>query len=538
MSRFLDDFETGEVLRADALQGLSDAVAGLSMKLGLVDVAAAGGGGVVEYDGGVAWPWQVMECEPEGELCLQVAAGEVLVGGDWQRLDAEGNGQGGWRYVRPAAEVLRVEGFDAAAGGVQVVWLVMRGEVRLRASGGEGYVERVMQLAELAGVELVAVAAAAGELPAGGGVLRMWPLAVWDAGHEQRLTQLQWGELSAVECTGLVDEAGEAVWPQDRGEAAAWGTEAHAEGMARLCGVDFSTEGEDITGELHGCVDADGAAELYLGFTPPEFYEGGESGSDGSGMQPMPGDEDEEEDDDGETGGGTGGGGGGGGDDEGDDETVTPDMKVSVKIGYEAGDGFASCVLVRRGGGYYWKLVLDGEYVAEALMGVDVPGKVTFKANGTQAGTEGRTVEMGLGGVSASAGDGEVSGSAALVFHGTNAVDASKKTASVKVDHVMDAVLAAPKKVWYLSPRSSSTAGAWVKLTRSTGVSNFDVRATEWWTWSVDRERLRAAARTELQRALAEVSVSGGAVSVSEESTVTGTLSGTALDMVASAILS
>ena len=536
MSGFLDDFETGEVLRADALQGLSDAVAGLSMKLGLVDVAAAGGGGVVEYDGGVAWPWQVMECEPEGELCLQVAAGEVLVGGDWQRYGPEGSAQGGWKYEMTAADVLPVSGFSAS-GGAQVVWLAMTGEVEVRATGGEGYVERVMQMAVLKDVEMVAVSVPVGEQPAVAGALRVWPLAVWMPEHEQRLTQLQWGELSAVECTGLVDENGEVVWPADRAEAVSWGTAEHAAGMARLCAVDFSTPVETISGELRGCVDADGALEFYLGCEPAQYYDGPGSSGGGtgeSGMEASPEDEEEENDSDDSW---PDGGDVPGWDDE-DDEPVGPDEKVAVRIGYEAGDGFSSCELVRRGGGYYWKLVLDGDYVAAALMGVDVPGKVTFKANGTQEGTEGRTVEMGLGGVSASASDGEVSGSAALVFHGTNAVDASKKEASVKVAHVMDARMAPPKKVWYLSPRSSSSAGAWVNLRRSTGLTSFHVRAAEWWTWSVDVEKLKAAARTELQRALAEVSVSGGAVSVSEDSTVTGTLSGNALDMVASAILS
>lgn len=228
-------------------------------------------------------------------------------------------------------------------------------------------------------------------------------------------------------------------------------------------------------------------------------------------------------------------------DDEDVDEDSNPDNRPAVKIGYERGEGFKSCSLVRRGGAYFWKLVLDGAAVSAALRGVEVPGRLTLKANGSQPGTAGRVVYMGLnknGGHSVSANGKTVTGTGSLVFHGTNAVDASMKEYSCELRFGFDLDVSVPDKVWYLSATEVSTAGSWVRRSVSDGVSCFQARAQEWYKFSVNMEALRAAAVNELRGRLTSRRVSDTDVSVSHDSTVTGTLSGTVLNATASAILS
>ena len=259
-------------------------------------------------------------------------------------------------------------------------------------------------------------------------------------------------------------------------------------------------------------------------FTPPEKWEpdGGDDEEDaddwpGPGPRPNPDD------------------------DEDVDEDSNPDNRPAVKIGYERGTGFKSCSLVRREGAYFWKLVLDGAAVSAALRNVTVPGSVTLKANGSQPGTNGRVVYMGLnmdGGNSASANGKKVTGTASLVFHGTNDVNVDLKEVTCEIQFQFELDVDVPDKVWYLSATEVSSAGSWVRRSASDGVSCFQARAQEWYKFSVNMDALRAAAVNELRGRLTSRRVSDTAVSVSHDSTVTGTLSGTVLNATASAILS
>lgn len=272
-----------------------------------------------------------------------------------------------------------------------------------------------------------------------------------------------------------------------------------------------------------GLTVAGSACVLYNG------WEGG-SGSGGSGdMEESEGDDEEDEDDyipptD---------------DDDEEDEDVPndPDNPVSVRVGYERGEGFSACSLVRKGGKYYWKLVLDASYVKEALKDVEVPATVTLKGNGSQGGVH-ATVEMGLGSTSATAADSAVTGSAGLVFHGSNQVDASKKSETYEVTYRLDVNATIAAKTWYLSVSAESSAGTWVKKTMSGGRSVFGVNAQVWYMWSVDKAALRNAALNELQKRLQRRTLSDTDTSTSADSTVTGTLSGTPLAVVAEATLS
>ncbi len=541
-SVFLKDWQQGDVVTAADMQELTDAVSLLeNMGSRGCQGSNAGTGVRRECDGPVEWPWQVLACPAAAGMKLYVVPGQVMVGGDHEFTNAAGEVVGGFNYVTMAGNVVPVPGFDATQTEPQMVYLQLWGEVEVRqlqygecwppgsdedtAEFNTDLQAQQQVLLKDARLELACVPVASSLLEQAG-LLRVWPLAIYTPGHEQPVNQLQWGELSACECRGLVDSWGAVVWPAERGEAPAWGLDGHGSGMATLAEADFSTPRETITGPLMGCIDTDGAVEFYLGVheAPPMI-----------GPQPPvdpeePTLEDEEE-------------GGGGGDDDdsggdGDDEEETgPDEKIAVKIGYEAGDGFRSCALVRRAGGYYWKLVLDPDFVRAAVQGLPVPAQLTFAANGSQVGVK-ATVEMGLGSTAATAGGTAATGTAQLVFHGTNAVDASTKTRTHRFNYSVSLALEVSEKTWYLSPRTASSAGSWVKKTRSNGASNFNVRASEWWTWSVDREKFRQAGINQMKIELAKRTLSDSDSSTSADSTVTGTLSGTPLAIRAEATLS
>lgn len=258
---------------------------------------------------------------------------------------------------------------------------------------------------------------------------------------------------------------------------------------------------------------------------------GGGGGGGGTGGDDFEEGEDEEEEDDDDSGGG--GGGGGDGDDE---EETGPDEKISVQIGYEAGEGFSSCTLVRKGGAYYWKLVLNPAYVQAAVKGLEVPATMTLAANGSQQGNI-ATVTMSLGESSGTASGTAASGTGALLFKGTQG-SSGVASRTHGFNYSVDLSLEVPAKTWYLSPQKMSSAGSWVKLVRSNGASNFNVRAQAWYTWKVNREAFRTAGVNQMKIELGKRSLSDADSSTSHDSTVTGTLSGTALAIQAEATLS
>lgn len=539
-SVFLRDWNAGDVVTAADLQELVDVVGMLeNTRYAFTGSSHAGGGVQRECDGPVEWPWQVQLNTAASKTELRVVPGRVLIGGEPVWTNEEGESVGGFQYVTIKEASSTVPGFDESAAEPQVVYLCLRGHISTRvltidelwpdaAEVDKGkatayqYTELTNARLDLQCIPMTEKVSENDEL------LRVWPLAVFTPGHEQPVTQLLWGDLSAVECRGLADNQGNVVWPADRSGAAEWGSDAHGDGMAVLTEADFSTPRETITGPLMGCIDTDGAVEFYLGVHEAAPYVGP--------LPPVdPNDptlEDEEEEDD----GGGGDDDGGGGDGEGD-EDLPPDAKVAVQIGYEAGDGFSSCTLVRRAGGYFWKLELDPDFVRAAVQGLPVPATMTLAANGSQVGVK-ATVEMGLGSTAATAGGTAATGTAQLVFHGTNAVDASTKTRTHRFNYSVSLALEVPEKTWYLSPRTASSAGSWVKKTRSNGASNFNVRASEWWTWSVDREKFRQAGINQMKIELANRTLSATDSSTSADSTVTGVLSGTAVAIHAEATLS
>lgn len=547
-SIFLKDWKKGDVVTAADLQELTDAVAMLENTARKAWTGSSAGGAVQrENEPPVEWPWQVLATTGVDGVELYVVPGRVAIGGSQVFTNAAGERMGGFDYVTMPGNVVKVPGFDATQQEPQVVYLQLRGEVKARQLQQlEVYPEQdsgaaaataltAHQRTELvnAALELLCVPLSTSLLPQDD-LLRVWPLAIYTPGHEQPVNQLQWGELSACECRGLVDSWGDVVWPTDRSGAAAWGAAGHEAGMATLTEADFSTEYETIMGPLWGCMDLDGAVEFYLGDHPAPPYVGPLPWVDPDDPNLDDGDEDEEEEEDTDDSDDDGGGDGGDGGDD-DDEEVPDDQKIAVKIGYEAGDGFKSCTLVRKAGGYYWKLELDPDAVRICLTGLQVPATMTLAANGSQQGNI-AVVTMSLGDSSASASGSGATGSGALLFKGTQGSQGvASRTHTFK--YSIDVSLNVAGKTWYLSPRAASDAGSWVKKTRSDGTSNFNVRASEWWTWSIDSEKLKAAGINHLKQELAKRTLSASDTSTSSDSTVTGTLTGTPLAIHATATL-
>ena len=526
---FLKDWQPGDVVTAADLQALADAVA-------LLEAVPPGGGAAApcggryrqEMDGPVGLPWQVYALTGEDGVQLHVVPGKVLCGYG-QRQVSLNEAEALPEFVTLAADAARVEDFELpAAGGHVVVWLELTGEVHVRRLTGDDALTGLpmdgYQHTELAGARLRVTCAPVEA------ALRVWPLAVYTQGHEQPVTQLLWGDLSALECRGLVDAAGVPVWPADRSEAAAWGTEAHRDGMALLAPVDFSTPKETVSGQLSGCLDEDGSMELYLGrwFEDGEYGEGGGGGGGGGGGVGDDWEDDDEPDDD-----------------EPDDDDVPPDgpyvpvgpdvppdgptpSDTVVKYGYVAGEGFSRCQLVKAADDkLYWELVLDGGYLAGLCAGIKVPAAVTFHADGTQVGTH-SAVEMGLGECRLTATGLGMTGTAGLEFGGLDGQDVSKKSATLRLNFT-----AAPSftqtKTWYLSPEKVHKAGSYVRLEEArNGFQAFGfVKAMRWYRFSVDSARFRAAAEAYFKAELGKVSVNDSDASTSYDSTVTGELTGT-----------
>ena len=542
---FLRDWQPGDVVTAVDMQALADTVAMLEADADTRGGAARGACRRVS-DGPQGWPWQVVALHGAEGYELRVLPGKVLAG---LRMTGSGAGLGDEEVAYTYLELPATEGADVvqdydATKDVATVYLELTGRVVRRYLTCGDMVEAGLMddphglmtdadKAEKTGHEVVTLEDAALRVTCApvDDALRIWPLAVVTKAHAQPVTQLLWGDLSALECRGVARTDGKPVWPSDRSAAAAWGTTAHAAGMDAVAPVEFSTAAESIEGTLHACMDEDGALEFYLG----EYGAGGSGGSAGEEEEETEVPEEEEPEM---------------GDPEEEDPeedmppppgpytppTPAPSPAPSpvpgggitrVPYGYVAGEGFLSCELIKAADGQlYWELELDPDYLAKVCAGLSVPVTVTYKAGGTQQGTQ-AVVEMGLGECAASATGMLLRGTAQLVFHGTNNVDASKKSATVRVNYVASPVWQQVRK-WYLSPKKVHKAGAYVRLEKANNgwqPGGF-VEARVWYRFSIKKAVFRKNALAYLQKEMAAIAVGGEAVSTSADSSVRAVLSG------------
>lgn len=536
---FLRDWQPGDIVTADDMQALADTVAMLE-SAGHTGGAAPGGRCRQVTDGPQGWPWQVIALHGEDKYELRVLPGKVLAG---CRMTGHGAGLGEEEVAYTYLELPATEGADVvqdydATKDVATVYLELTGRVvRRYLTWGDMLAAGLMddpygmmtdaEKAQKTGHEVVTLEGATLRVTCAPAdtALRIWPLAVVSKAHAQPVTQLTWGDLSALECRGIARTDGKPVWPSDRTQAAAWGTTAHADGMDAVAPVEFSTAVESIEGTLRACMDEDGALEFYLG-----EYKAQDDNSELDSEIPDDYDPETETTDDDYT-------PPSGGESE-DDEELPPEKNVVVRYGYEAGEGFTSCTLVRKGGKLYWKLLLDSAGWNERLKNFKVPAQVTLKASGSQLAAGEVTVGMGLKSTSVVAGA-HLQATAVLEFAGTDGDDVSWKSDTKQFAYQLEWPGKAVKKyVWYLSPSALSSAAGWVKMMPSNGMSVFNVTASQWYIFSIDFEKWGQYRVEALRKALAEVRLQASVTQTSEDTTITATLSGNLGNVVASTVMS
>lgn len=526
---FLRDWKPGDIVTAADMQALADTVAMLE-SAGHTGGASPGGRSRRVTDGPQVWPWQVLALHGEDRYELRVVRGKVLAG---MRMTGHGEGLGEEEVAYTYLELPETEGADVVQDydgtqPVATVYLELTGRVVRRyltwgdmedeglpmnSYGGLTEADRATQTGhEVVTLEDAALRVTCAPVDT---ALRIWPLAVVNKEHKQPVTQLQWGDLSAFECRGVaVDVAGgDVLWPTPWENGAEWGTTAHAQGMACVTQIEFSTDVESIEGELYGCMDADGALEFYLG----QYTEPGETDDPPNDDPPW---EEEEEDDDDIPPGPY--------DPPGDDD----DSITRVRYGYIAGEGFLSCELVRAGNKkLYWKLELDPDYLSKLCENLPCPATVTVQGDGVQVGVHSE-VEMGLGTVSVTvtATGMMLRGMVALEFGGLDGDDVSTKKVTRKVTYKGNPVWSQPR-TWYLTPRKVHQAGRYVMLDKA--VKGYDpggfVKARQWYRFRVNKATFTRAARNEFKKALGAIKVQDNEVATSSDSCVVGTLTGTAI---------
>lgn len=526
---FLRDWQPGDVVSAADMQALVDAVAMLESAADTRGGAKRGARRRIS-DGPQGWPWQVMAVPGEDGIELRVVRGKVLAGVRWLGPgDGADDGRAEFSFMElPAddgAEV--VQDYDDRLAEV-TVYLELTGRVERRpltvgdkidagVLDGDGYDSKQgtgHEVVELADARLRVTCEPVA------GALRVWPLAVVNKTYAQPVTQLQWGDLNALECRGIArGDTGELVWPSDRSAAAPWGSLGHAAGMDCAASFTFVNGQNEARGDLKVCMDEDGAVEFYIG---PYEEPGGESSGDSA---PEPDDDENDEAEGAPPPGpfypvppGPAPG-----------PTPTPVPKITkVQYGYVAGEGFLGCQLVKAADGQlYWELELDPLFLSRACAGMEVPATVTYRAEGTQEGTT-ATVEMGLGDCAASASGMLLRGTAQLVFHGSNDVDASRKTATVNVNYVASPVWEQGRK-WYLSTKKVHRAGAYVRMDRARPgwqPGGF-IEANVWYKFSVKREKYRDEMMQYLKQKMSAMYISDRDECVRFDSKVAAVLSNT-----------
>jgi hypothetical protein len=530
---FLRDWQPGDIVTADDMQALTDTVA-------MLEADADTRGGAVRgacrriSDGPQGWAWQVVALHGKDKYELRVLPGKVLAG---CRMTGLGAGLGEEEVAYTYLELPATSGADVvqdydATKDVATVYLELTGRVvRRYLTAGDMLEAGLMddpygmmtdaEKAQKTGHEEVTLEDAALRVTCApvDTALRIWPLAVVNKAHKQPVTQLIWGELSALECRGIARADGQPVWPSDRTQAAAWGTEEHAEGMDVVAPVEFSTDVERIEGELSACMDEDGALEFYLG----QYTEPGEI--EDPPIDDPPWEEEEEEEEEAPPGpfyppggGGSSGGGGGGG------SGIT-----RVRYGYIAGEGFLSCDLVRAGNNkLYWQLELDPDYLSRICADLPCSATVTVQADGVQDGVH-SDVEMGLGAASVTATGMMLRGTVALEFGGLDGDDVSTKKVTRKVTYKGNPIWSQPR-TWYLTPKKVHRAGRYVKMDKA--ARGYDpggfVEARQWYRFRVNKATFTRAARNEFMKALSAIKVQDNQMATSYDSCVVGTLTGTA----------
>lgn len=495
----VDDFREGDVLTAEALNGLVTALMQVDAVLPAVDAGGALGGRRNR---------ERLKCKPW--LCRLLGGSIVVEPGPvmlHNGFDDQYWPETVWVSFEQGANVL-----DAAAVDEAFVWLHVDYDLAV--------VERdvdAVNNAELAVVYPQELSWCLELAKTPGEHTRSWPLAFFCAADEQPLTQLRWGVLCACEVTGICDEAGEVMMPR-QAVSDLWGDAAEC--VLARAGLS-NAAGDVLDAELRGWLDETGALELFLGPYDYDDDDGGAGDMEDSAVEP---DEWEGEDPDGGWSPWVPGEGG------------EPAQDVFVPNGYVAGAGIASCVLMKNDRRQWaWRVALNTGAVASALGGLSSEAQVTYTAGGSQEGVY-ATVRMGLGDCSLSGGA-SVSGSAGLVFEGTVG-DASKTTDTKTAQVTVNPQWQPEAQVWTIPASQVATGSAYIKVEPAGDEDGAGVRALRWYRISVDTARLKRDALSVMRQAMAARSLSGSDSSSSADSTVDAVLGGTLAAMTVDLTLS
>lgn len=511
MKELLKEWKSGDLLLADDLQAVVDTTRRMEQKL---FSAGTFPGGVCKRiaDGPIGWPWQVYGTPEDTYLKLYVIPGRVVTG----VLADPATGEYIYQYTSAGDSRLEVEDLEKDKKET-IVYLELSGWLDVAyAPMGEIWPEETFpppyppnapelfvgwQRTEIS-YPLLRVTCKPAD-----SALRVWPLAAVNLGDKQPITQLQWGDLNALECRGIASADGllkPTALPVDNG----WGTAGHKVGMSKICSLIFDTRAENIRGELHGRLGTGGEVEFYLGGYVPRLEE----------EEPEPWPEDDEE----------------------EDEYLPPGPytpvkpppvgDIRVRYGYVAGNGFLSCGLIQDANGrYFWELELDPEHLAKVCRDLTATATATVQADGSSAGTI-TTVAMGIESCRVTASGMLLQGTVTFVFAGTDGDDAGTKQTTFSCSYKGSPVWQQPRK-WYLSPNRVHLPGNYVARDVSSRFYSQHgfVAARKWYKFRVKDKEFRKAAAAEFARALAKIKVADSQSSVSYDSTVSGTLSGSAL---------
>lgn len=514
----MKEFESGEILTAARLNEWAEEVTpGISG--GEVSARTVRAGGRAAGDEAYDVPFRVsVYADEAGRVMAEVGPGRVWLGTvrrgepfedrEFKEAFFDVFSDPARQYAEASDELPA----ETAEGSGVKVWLTAHyktREQRVRVSWAAGIGVHSYERVNVWNGEEPTWRVVCGEDP--GDCERAWLLAVVHADDEEPVTQLTWGDLELGELRGVLTSQGRAL--QASAEDFGWGGNGLSVLASGEAHYDF---GGGVHGTFSGGVDSLGRVEFFLG--PPEEHDYGGGSGDDFGTA--------------DNGGGGGGGGGSGGGGDGDDDDGPPDPNKST-YGYVGGEGIDS-VTYNAG---VWTVKVSARALIEALAGTEVGGSVTFKAGGTVQGSE-AVVEMGLGATSAAAGRDAVDGSAELVFHGTNDVDASKKkdvrSMKIRCSPTWDA-----EQEWHISGEEKAVGSQYVRVRRLTsGLDFMGVECEEFYEISIDLERFKQAAVNTWRRHLSSITLSDRDVSKSEGDTVTGALSGTVRSMTAAFKLS
>lgn len=218
----------------------------------------------------------------------------------------------------------------------------------------------------------------------------------------------------------------------------------------------------------------------------------------------------------------TGGFGNGGSDDDGDDVPsggISGGEMPTAAAAYVGSDGITVTLKTRGDGDYYWLISIAADTLSTLCANLTTEGELTFNADHTFSGAN-APIYMGIGEGTAT--------NLVLVFNGTNDVDASLKSKTYALTHKVTPTWSQPLKAT-LPIDETLTCLNGIAMTPCAEGSAW-INATRWYQLTIDSAYLRAQLTATLRQQLAKKPCSDSQTSTSNGETLSGSLTGTALN--------